>query len=344
MELLERYLQAVRGYLLRRRKDDIVRELGDNILSQMEDKAEELGRPLTEAEQGEVLKQHGHPVVAAARYGRLPLQYLIGPTLFPMYWYAVQLIIGFVAAFHLMMALVMLFTTRSILNILGETWASFWVWTVTSVGVATICFGLIEYFGKGRLPFTETFDPRDLPQLRKPAGPGSAGPGRANSLAELIFGTLLIIGWLIFLHAPTPSIAGLVPFHLAPVWYRFEIPMLLTVLLGVSSAVVHLFWPQFPALRATVRLLKDLVGAITFYFFLGASQFIVFQADSPIMSRPVTLGHVVITQAQLINYAVGLVPAITLFAFLIDGMIEITRLVGRRRQANGLTHTSNGTL
>ena len=44
MELLERYLHAVRTYLLRRRKDDIVRELGDNILSQMEDKAEELGR------------------------------------------------------------------------------------------------------------------------------------------------------------------------------------------------------------------------------------------------------------------------------------------------------------
>ena len=31
MELLERYLQAVRGYLLRRRRDDIVKELGDNI-------------------------------------------------------------------------------------------------------------------------------------------------------------------------------------------------------------------------------------------------------------------------------------------------------------------------
>ncbi len=344
MELLERYLHEVRSYLLRRRKDDIVRELGDNILSQMEDKAEELGRPLTEAEQGEVLKQHGHPVVAAARYGRLPLQYLIGPTLFPMYWYAVQLIIGLVAAFHVMMALVMVFSTRTSLSILGETWASFWIWTATGVGVATICFGLIEYFGKGRLPFTETFEPRDLPELRKPAGPGLAGPGRANSMAEMIFGTLFIIGWLIFLHAPTPSIARLVPFHLAPVWYRFEIPMLLTVLLGVSAAYIHLFFPQFAALRATVRLAKDLLGLITFYFFLGASQFIVFQADSPSMGRPVTLGHVVVTQGQLINYAAGLVPAITLFAFLIDGMIEITRLVGRKRQTNGLTHTSNGTL
>ncbi len=56
MELLDRYLQAVREYLLRNRRDDIVKELGDNILSQMEDKAAELGRPLTEAEQAAILK------------------------------------------------------------------------------------------------------------------------------------------------------------------------------------------------------------------------------------------------------------------------------------------------
>src|SRR5262249_62155455 len=90
MELLERYLEAVREYLIRGRREDIVKELGDNILSQMEDKAAELGRPLNETEQAAVLKQYGHPLVAAARYRRLPLQQLIGPALFPLYWYALQ--------------------------------------------------------------------------------------------------------------------------------------------------------------------------------------------------------------------------------------------------------------
>src|SRR5262245_9915751 len=101
MQLLERYLQQVREYLFRGRRDDIVKELGDNILSQMEDKAQELGRPLTEAEQAAILKQHGHPLVAAARYRRLPLQQLIGPSLFPLYWYMLQAALFFVAAFHL---------------------------------------------------------------------------------------------------------------------------------------------------------------------------------------------------------------------------------------------------
>src|SRR5215470_18038828 len=106
MELLERYLHAVRGYLLRRRRDDIVKELGDNILSQMEDRAAELGRPLNEIEQAAILKQHGHPLVAAARYRRLPLQQLIGPALFPLYWYMLRAALAFVAVFHVMTALV----------------------------------------------------------------------------------------------------------------------------------------------------------------------------------------------------------------------------------------------
>jgi hypothetical protein len=32
MELLERYLQSVRTYLIRHRRDDIGKEMGDNIL------------------------------------------------------------------------------------------------------------------------------------------------------------------------------------------------------------------------------------------------------------------------------------------------------------------------
>lgn len=44
---------------------------------------------MTEAEQEEVIKQHGHPIVVAARYRRL--QYLIGPTVFPFYWLTLRI-------------------------------------------------------------------------------------------------------------------------------------------------------------------------------------------------------------------------------------------------------------
>src|ERR1700744_2342058 len=89
MEFLERYLQAVRKYLPAKRQDDILAELRANLESQLEDREAELGRPMTEAETAEWLKQMGPPTQMAARYQ--PAQYLIGPGLFPVYKHILRL-------------------------------------------------------------------------------------------------------------------------------------------------------------------------------------------------------------------------------------------------------------
>lgn len=337
MELLDRYLQAVRGYLLRNRRDDIVKELGDNILSQMEDKAAELGRPLTEAEQAAILKQHGHPLVAAARYRRQPMQQLIGPSLFPLYWYMLQFLIFIVAAFHLVLAVVFGFTTGSAFQGMVAAWGSFWLWALVAVGGLTVCFGLIEYFGGGKIPFTETFDPLELPEIKKSA------PPRGNALAELVMGSLFLIAWPIFLHSATPSFARSSPIRLAPVWWHFEVPMLLVVALGTAGALAALLRPQFPSLRAALRLASDLVGVVTFYFFLFAGEFIVANADAAArLSSPVQLGSRVFTAGQVANFAVALGPLIALIFFFFDGLVEATRLFLARRQPAVITHESNG--
>jgi hypothetical protein len=89
MELLDRYLQAVKKHLPWQRQDDIIAELRANLEAQLEDKEAELGRPLTKAEAEEWLKQLGAPMQMAARYQ--PQQYLIGPTVFPIYWYVLKM-------------------------------------------------------------------------------------------------------------------------------------------------------------------------------------------------------------------------------------------------------------
>src|ERR1022692_4732641 len=89
MDLLDRYLQAVKKYLPLRRQDDIIAELRANMESQLEDKESELGRPLTTGEIEEWLKQMGSPMLVAARYQ--PQQYLIGPAIFPIYWHVMRL-------------------------------------------------------------------------------------------------------------------------------------------------------------------------------------------------------------------------------------------------------------
>jgi hypothetical protein len=88
MDLLERYLQAVGQYLPAATKADTLAELRANLLAQMDERVEELERPLSEGETADVLRAHGKPELVALRY--LPQRSLIGPTLFPFYLFALR--------------------------------------------------------------------------------------------------------------------------------------------------------------------------------------------------------------------------------------------------------------
>jgi len=62
MELLTSYLNAVRRYLPRRHRDDIIAELSEELRLQMEARQAELGRELRDTEQMAILKVHGDPM------------------------------------------------------------------------------------------------------------------------------------------------------------------------------------------------------------------------------------------------------------------------------------------
>jgi len=83
VDLLERYLQAVKFWLPGKQKHDILAELSEDIRSEIEDKEAELGRPVGSAELEAILTRWGHPMMVAERY--LPQRSLIGPVLLPAY-------------------------------------------------------------------------------------------------------------------------------------------------------------------------------------------------------------------------------------------------------------------
>src|ERR1700730_5515129 len=90
MQIVDRYLQSVKKCLPAKQADDIIRELSENISSQIEDKESELNRSLTETEVEAILKQHGHPLLVASRYRQEQRsvsfgRQIIGPALFPFY-------------------------------------------------------------------------------------------------------------------------------------------------------------------------------------------------------------------------------------------------------------------
>src|SRR5687768_16137106 len=100
MDLIENYIWSVRLFLPKDLRDDVARELAEDLASQAADKQTELGRPLTDAEQAALVKQYGHPMVMAARYRRG--RNLIGPIFFPIYLQVLKLILGILVATNLM--------------------------------------------------------------------------------------------------------------------------------------------------------------------------------------------------------------------------------------------------
>jgi hypothetical protein len=99
MDLIDSYVQSVRLFLPKEQRDDIARELREDLRSQVEDKQAELGRPPTRDEQVALLRQYGHPMLMAARYRRA--RNLIGPVIFPIYLQVLKLVLALVTVTHL---------------------------------------------------------------------------------------------------------------------------------------------------------------------------------------------------------------------------------------------------
>src|SRR5882724_3063421 len=172
MELLERYLQAVKFWLPKEQKQDIIAELSEDLRSQIEEKETELGRKLSEAEVEAILKQRGRPVLVANRY--LPQQYLIGPLLFPIYSFVLKI----VALFYLLpwvlvwIALLAFSPTyraqhTNLFTTALSAWSSWWVTALTVLATVTIVFVVLEQV-QAKSGFLEKWDPRKLPPVRNP--------------------------------------------------------------------------------------------------------------------------------------------------------------------------------
>lgn len=232
LDLFERYLLAIRRHLPWSRQDDILAELRVNLESQLEDKEEELGRPLTEGEMIDWLKHLGSPMHVAMRYQ--PQQYLIGPTIFPMYWYVLRLVIPSAAVIYTVVSGLLIATqTSGAPSIAGAVSRLPGVLIYVAAWVTGVFIGLeftINHCPNVRLPLSDwsrDWSPSSLPPLEKAHPPRYKPKSYAQAVAEVIFGFLFLV-WLTLLpHNPWmlmgPGYAALhaSPFRFAPMWWDF---------------------------------------------------------------------------------------------------------------------------
>jgi hypothetical protein len=232
MELLDRYLQAVRKYLPLRRQDDIIAELRANMESQIEDRESELDRPLTQGEFDDFLRKMGHPMLVASRYQ--PQQYLIGPTMFPMYLWVLR--IALLWAFIICMivaAVVTPLTQPGAQAIFDALFRTPGILLQTAAWI-TLVFAAFE-FARTRYPnicppiegVNKSWSPSTLPPLEKDTLRKGKPRSFVQAVAEIVF-SVLFLGWVLLIpHYPFlllgPGVVFLKtsPYELASVWWTF---------------------------------------------------------------------------------------------------------------------------
>ena len=320
MDMLDRYLQAVKFLLPRKQQDDIVRELSENLIARMEDREEELGRPLDEAEQAAILREHGHPMLVAGRYRER--QHLIGPTFFPLYVFALKMGLGVALLVTTVLAVVTAALHGDPFRRLLEAMLAYPGRGLMVFAGTTVGFALLDFASK-QVRFVGDWDPRKLPKV---VSEEQQIP-RLKTLCELAF-VLLGIGWLLLLPRSPFLILGpaaaLVEY--APVWRFVYVPM---VLLAVATAILHVVDFVRPYRTRSRELTRVAINVASLFLmvFLSQAGDLFFPRVSSALPEAVNVSRVV----EIINAAfrIGMAVAAVITA------IEIWRGLRRARRWNG---------
>jgi hypothetical protein len=283
IDLLERYLQAIGDHLPAATRDDVLAELRANLQAQLDDRAEELNRPLTEPEVAAILKDHGRPVVVAARY--LPQQYLIGPAIFPYYLMALRKATPIALIIYFLARCSSLFFVHTLTDLIGgiahavglliPDFISFVFWF-------TVAFAIVEYVytQNHAKPFGISWNPAKLPAVRPP----HQGRSRAARIADLIFHCLWMLYFLAIpshpylILGPNEIVLHIFPIAFAPIWHTLYILIIIVLVLQLITKILALT-PAFDRWQSALDLLTKLFGVASTAFLATIKTY--FVATSP---------------------------------------------------------------
>ena len=272
-ELIDRYLQAVGFWLPRKQKDDIIKELSEDLRSQVEEKEAAQGRKLSLDEVELLLKQRGSPMLVSNHY--LPQQYLIGPLLFPVYRFVLMIVgLCYLIPWLLGGIALLLYNSTSRGEIPGlhglvRQWSLWWGTAFVAAGIVTLVFAVLERVNL-RSHFLEeaAWEPRKLPPVRD-----VRQIRRSSSAFEVAAGIAFSIWWIGFVSSSLLFEHPGVRIAMSPEWRYFYWGMGLLMLVNIALSAVNLVRPYWTRLRASIRLLSDLAGSALMCWMLKAHIF-----------------------------------------------------------------------
>jgi hypothetical protein len=234
MELIDRYVHEVGRHLPRKNREDIKAELKSTLADTLDDRVE--GEP-TKEDVEQLLKEFGSPQQVAASYWPQG-QYLIGPSLFPLFRMVVGIALLVFVIVQLVLFGIAVVFNQEVLTFLDvlEIFTGLISSSFTAFGIIVIVFAILQYFEVKPESEGVEWDPSQLPQVKD-----EEMVSRGGMVAEITF-SLVIVAILLFL----PDKIGFVfnPWSeiiLNPV-IRTYIPLLIvSILLGVFVDVL-LLW------------------------------------------------------------------------------------------------------
>ena len=337
MELVDRYLKSVGSYLPKEQKDDILRELSENLRSEIEDQEKELGRPLTEAEQEALVKRHGNPLLVAGRYRQEQHSVAfgrqwIGPELFPFY---VK-----VLTFNLALASLVIITIFTALYAsgqpvtVGDMLGAIFMQLLIQGGTITAIFAF-AYFHLIKHP--DRWNPRKLGQLPiSTAGEKTSGReqciSRTESVAQFIALGFSVV-WLGAVrrssHFVFASAAGVLT--ASPVWHQVYWPLIFIALVGMMQSIINLFYPRWVRFHAWTRMGMNAGSLAVVYFLLRARVWVTLSV--PVATEAANHQHGMAFINQSIFYSL-LIAVLILVGFLV---VDVRRLLRDRQTKQPVT-------
>jgi hypothetical protein len=331
MELLERYLQAVRFFLPKHQQDDIVRELSENLLAEMEDREGVCGRPLTEDEQADILRRHGHPMLVAGRYQAR--QQLIGPAFFPIYVFALKLGLGVALLVTAALAFAGAMLTGDAVRHLVDGLRAYPGRALMVFAWTTLGFAALDYT-QSHLKLRQAWDPRTLPKLVR----REHWTSRAHSMFELLI-TLACIGWLLLIPAAPHLVLGPATsfLELAPIWRLAYVPILLLMASAAVLSFTGVLRPYWTPARSFARIGLH-AGTLAIVAVLHRAGEWVVARPGAAASEGASLERLV----DVINRSCEIGLAITAVVGLFEIGREVYRLRSRQRDALRLNSAPGG--
>lgn len=334
MELVDRYLKTVGSYLPKEQKDDILRELTENIRSEIEDMEAELGRPLDEAEQETVVKRHGNPLLVAGRYRQDQKSVAfgrqwIGPELFPFYVKVLSFNLGLSSL--IIVALVTgLFAAGQPMTFSGLVQAIL-MQSLIQGGIITGIFALVN---AQLTKHPERWNPRKTGHISAPQfAYGSTQKTtdrvpRIESLAQF-FTLAAAVVWFRNMHVMSHSIFGPAAnfLLLAPAWRQIYWPLAIVAIVGMVQAAANFYYPGWVRFRCWVQMGMNATCLAIVYFLIQARVWVTLRVPDgtvDVHERSVAIVN------QSVFYGL-LIAAAILFGLLI---VDLRRLLRLRQAGN----------